>query len=73
MSAVLRHRGVAVAAHPAPAAALEAYTELARLGQWLPSSSGLRRTRTALREYAGLLWYLLRGEIRPGDLWPVEP
>ena len=68
MSAALRRQGVAVAAYPTPAAALEAYTELARLDQWLPSSTGLRRTRGALREYVGILWYLLQGDIRPGDL-----
>lgn len=72
MSAVLRHRGVSVAAYPAPASTLEAYTELARLGQWLPSSRGLSRSRRVLREYVGILWYLLRGEMRPGDLLP-EP
>ena len=70
MSAVLRRQGVTVAAHPAPAAALKAYTELAEPGQWLPSSKGLGRTRAVLWEYLGIYRYLWRGDLRYGDLLP---
>ena len=39
----------------------------------IPSYSGLKTTRAALYEYAGIAWYLMSGEIAIADLWPATP
>ena len=39
----------------------------------VPSYSGLKTTRAALYEYAGIAWYLMSGDIAIADLWPAAP
>lgn len=73
MRAALRHQGLDVVATPAPlsppltGAAGSGTTGLG-LRDFLPSATGLKLSRAALYEYAGLASYLLSGRIDLADL-----
>jgi len=67
MAASLRHVGLAVSAH-APAPVLPPDQPLGALAPYLPSAKGLARSRAAMHEYLGILWYLLNGDIAMADL-----
>ena len=53
--------GVSVVASIAPEKKRPAY-------RWVPSASALGRSRSAFREYAAILYYLMRGYIKISDL-----
>lgn len=69
MAASLRHQGLHVTAVAAVAPSRP--SRLGRLAEYLPSAGGLARSRAAVREYVGILWYLMAGHIRLIDLLAV--
>ena len=69
MASALRHQGLRVVV-PAPTAARPGPNGLLAL---IPSYSGLKMTRAALYEYAGIAHYLVAGHIDFGDLRSEAP
>ncbi len=70
MRAALRHNGLDVVA----VLSREKIRELElTLVDFVPSRGGFGLTGGAIREYVGILWYLVNGKIDITDLWPGEP
>jgi uncharacterized SAM-binding protein YcdF (DUF218 family) len=67
MAASLRHAGLVVSVH-APVPVAPPRQPLGALAPYLPSAEALARSRAAMHEYLGILWYLLNGDIAVADL-----
>ena len=70
MSAALRHQGLAVVAAPVGRPPETLAPAAWGIMDLVPSNSGLKLTRGALWEYAGIVWYLATGRLDFDDLWP---
>ncbi len=73
MSAVLRRNGLSVATAPVGTQPRDLAPGAWGIIDFVPSDRGLKRTRGALTEYAGIAWYLASGRLDFADLWPQEP
>ena len=70
MSAALRRHGLVVVAEPLGLRPQTLTPAAWEVMDFVPSNSGLKLTRGALWEYAGIAWYLATGRLSLGDLWP---
>ena len=70
MGAVLRRNGLSVAVAPVGYQPRELAPGAWGIMDFVPRDRGLKLTRVALTEYAGIAWYLASGRLDIGDVWP---